>query len=374
MGEGTRKLGKYEMQSRLAQGGMGEVWKAFDSQLKRVVAIKLLRTDLQHDPEFTLRFEREAQLIASLRHPNIVQIHDFDVTTEADGQTVAYMVMDYVKGQTLADYIRSTSRKGTFPSAETITYLFAIIGLAMDYAHEKGMVHRDIKPANILLDQRLPTTYEMGEPILTDFGIARLQGAATGTIAGSLLGTPLYISPEQARGQHGDKRSDLYSLGIILYEIVTGVTPFRGETTMAILMQQLHEVPTPPALINPNIPAALSAVILKSIAKQPDDRYNSASEMTLELASALNALLPERFIHTQRARSRSRSGTTGPIAPAQTGLTPQLPVRPQPIIEMRPIQPPAIAQRPTQKFPQIPLLTLLYSPFLPLNPLLSHNQ
>src|SRR5450631_2977204 len=114
MTDGIRKLGKYEMQSRLAQGGMGEVWKAFDSQLKRVVAIKLLRADLQHDPEFTLRFEREAQLIAALRHPNIVQIHDFDITTE-DDKTVAYMVMDYVKGQTLADYIRSTSRKGNFP-------------------------------------------------------------------------------------------------------------------------------------------------------------------------------------------------------------------------------------------------------------------
>ncbi|HEY4383998.1 MAG TPA: protein kinase [Ktedonobacteraceae bacterium] len=340
MSEETRKLGKYEMQSRLAQGGMGEVWKAFDSQLKRTVAIKLLRTDLQHDPEFTLRFEREAQLIAALRHPNIVQIHDFDITTE-NQKTVAYMVMDYVKGQTLADYIRSTSRKGNFPNAEDITYIFAITSLAMDYAHEKGMIHRDIKPANILLDQRLSTARSMGEPTLTDFGIARLQGVATGTVVGSLLGTPLYISPEQARGLHGDKRSDLYSLGIILYEMVTGVTPFRGETTMAILMQHLNEIPTPPALINPTIPSALSLVILKSIAKQPEDRYNSASDMTVALADALHAPLPERFIHALRASSRTRGLTSTPHAPTTPSpltRTPQQLTHAQPIVGTRPLQ------------------------------------
>ncbi|HTK10398.1 MAG TPA: serine/threonine-protein kinase [Ktedonobacteraceae bacterium] len=340
MSEETRKLGKYEMQSRLAQGGMGEVWKAFDSQLKRTVAIKLLRTDLQHDPEFTLRFEREAQLIAALRHPNIVQIHDFDITSENE-KTVAYMVMDYVKGQTLADYIRSTSRKGNFPSAEDITYIFAITSLAMDYAHEKGMIHRDIKPANILLDQRLSTARSMGEPTLTDFGIARLQGVATGTVVGSLLGTPLYISPEQARGLHGDKRSDLYSLGIILYEMVTGVTPFRGETTMAILMQHLNEIPTPPALINPNIPSELSLVILKSIAKQPEDRYNSASDMTVALADALHAPLPERFIHALRANSRTRGLTAtpqSPTIPSPLTRTPQQLTHSQPIVSTRPLQ------------------------------------
>jgi serine/threonine protein kinase len=357
MTEGIRKLGKYEMQSRLAQGGMGEVWKAFDSQLKRVVAIKLLRADLQHDPEFTLRFEREAQLIAALRHPNIVQIHDFDITTE-DDKTVAYMVMDYVKGQTLADYIRSTSRKGNFPGYEDITYLFAMISLAMDYAHEKGMIHRDIKPANILLDQRLQTVRSMGEPILTDFGIARLQGAATGTVVGSLLGTPLYISPEQARGQHGDKRSDLYSLGIILYEMMTGVTPFRGETTMAILIQQLHEVPTPPALINHKIPPALSLVILKSIAKQPEDRYNSASELTIALADALHAPLPERFIHTLRSEARSRqlnSTPLPPINPSTLNLTPLPPVPSQPISNIQPLLPAILPPSPQNTFSYRPM-------------------
>ncbi len=169
------------------------------------------------------------------------------------------MVMDYVKGQTLSDYIGSTSRKGTIPSWSDIVYLFAVTSRALDYAHQKGMVHRDIKPANILLDQRLPTARTMGEPILTDFGVARMQGMQTGTVRGSVIGTPAYIAPEQALGQHGDRRCDLYSLGIILYEITTGVTPFRADTAIAIIMQHIHEIPTPPILINPHIPPAVSA-------------------------------------------------------------------------------------------------------------------
>ncbi|TMC18390.1 MAG: serine/threonine protein kinase [Chloroflexi bacterium] len=293
-----RHLGKYELQKRLAHGGMGEVWKARDTQLGRYVAIKLLRTDMRHNPDFVARFEREAQLIAALRHSHIVQIHDFQVaSTSADGEdTMAYMVMDYVEGQTLADYLRATSRKGQFPPATDILYLFTGISLALDYAHKQGMVHRDIKPANILLDQRLPNAKPMGEPVLTDFGIARLQGAASRTVIGSLLGTPLYISPEQAQGHHGDRRGDLYSLGVILYEMVTGVTPFRGANTLAILMQHLHEMPTPPALINPNISAELSAVILKSLAKKPEDRFSSASELTLAMAEAMHLPPPARLL------------------------------------------------------------------------------
>lgn len=288
-----RRLGKYEMQSRLAQGGMGEVWKALDTQLQRLVAIKLLHTERQDDPDFVTRFEREAQLIASLRHPNIVKIHDFHTAMPPEVEApMAYMVMDYVQGQTLADYIRSTSRKGQFPSSEDLLYIFTATSLAIDYAHRQGMVHRDIKPANILLDKRLPTARSMGEPILTDFGIARLQGAPSGTIVGSLLGTPLYISPEQAQGQHGDGRSDLYSLGVILYEMMTGVTPFRGDTTMAILMQHLHMEPMPPHLINPRISLEASAVILKSLAKDPNARFESAAALTIALAQALNMPVP----------------------------------------------------------------------------------
>lgn len=286
------RLGKYELLNRLGQGGMGEVWKAQDTQLRRYVAIKILHPNLQENPDFVTHFMREARFVASLQHPNIVQIHDFQLTDIQGSSVTAYMVMDYVEGGTLADYIRGTSRKGQFPPAEDVVYLFAAISLALDYAHQKGMVHRDIKPANILLDKRATTSKPMGEPILTDFGIAKLQGGGAATVTHTAIGTPLYISPEQAKGQVASERSDLYSLGVILYEIVTGVTPFRGNNPIAIMMQHVNEMPTPPTLINPNISPALSEVVLRSIAKDPAARFPTASAMTVALAQALGVRVP----------------------------------------------------------------------------------
>jgi serine/threonine protein kinase len=288
-----RYLGKYELQERLGRGGMGEVWKAFDPQLRRYVAIKVLNADLREEPDFVARFTHEAQLVASLHHPNIVQIHDFQFTDTPDGNSsMAYMVMDYVEGTTLADYIYSTSLKGQFPSAVEIVHLFTSISLAIDYAHRQGMVHRDIKPANILLDKRNTTRNPMGEPILTDFGIAKLQGKATLAATYGLLGTPLYISPEQAQGQPSDRHSDLYSLGIIAYEMITGIPPFRGDNALSIMMQHYSAMPTPPSAINPHVSPALSAVILRSIAKDPNARFSSASAMTIAMAEAFNVPAP----------------------------------------------------------------------------------
>src|SRR5881227_751615 len=178
----SRRLGKYELQERLGQGGVAEVWKALDTQLQRYVAIKLLHANLQEDPNFITRFEREAQLIASLHHPNIVQIHDFQVSRPSESQVpIAYMVMDYVEGGTLADSIAGTSSRGKIPSPASIVHLFTSISLAIDYAHQKGMIHRDIKPANILLDKRNTARNPMGEPVLTDFGLAKLLGVSAGT-------------------------------------------------------------------------------------------------------------------------------------------------------------------------------------------------
>jgi len=297
MSTSPRRLGKYELQQRLGQGSMAEVWKALDTQLQRYVAIKLLHANLQVDPNFLTRFQREAQLIASLHHPNIVKIHDFQVTAAAEtGEPIAYMVMDYVEGQTLADYIRNTSASGRFPSAAEIVQLFVSISQAIDYAHQKGMLHRDIKPANILLDRRNTMSNPMGEPILTDFGVAKLLGMSTSALSGTAVGTPLYISPEQAQGLPGDERSDLYSLGIILYEMVTGVTPFRGDTPMAVIMQQANAMPPSPSLVNPQVSPALAAVVLRSIAKDPGVRFPSASAMTAALAEALN--LPTHTLNT----------------------------------------------------------------------------
>ncbi len=275
-----KRLGKYELIERLGHGGVAEVWKALDTQLQRYVAIKILQPDLRDDPSFVKRFQREAQLIATLHHPNIVNLHDFQVfQPEDDGRgeqsPLAYMVMDYVEGETLADYIRRTSSRGQIPSPTEIVHLFTSIGLAVDYAHEQGMIHRDIKPANILLDKRNTANSPIGEPILTDFGVAKLLSVPSSSLTGEQLGTPLYISPEQARGNPGTERSDLYALGIILYEIVTGVTPFRGNTPLDVIKQHINATPTAPALINPNLPPTLVLVIMRSLAKDPEMRFSS---------------------------------------------------------------------------------------------------
>ncbi len=317
------RYGKYELLERLGQGGMGEVWKGRDAQLQRYVAVKLLNADFQNKANFVEHFMHEAQLVASLRHPNIVQIHDFQLIDEPDSQAKAYMVMDYIEGGTLADYIRNTTRKGLFPPATDIVYLFTTIGLALDYAHQRGMIHRDIKPENILLDKSMPTTRTLGEPILSDFGIARVQGTSGSTVTNAWIGTPHYMSPEQAENRPLDARSDLYSLGIILYEILTGVTPFRGEGAIAIILQHMLGTPTPPELINQRISPALSAIVLRSIAKDPAARFPSASAMSIALAQALNVPVPASLDQTRRL---SEQTDFNPLQPSSTLSAPQSPI------------------------------------------------
>jgi len=324
MSKELERLDKYELLERLGQGGMGEVWKARDTQLRRNVAIKFLHADLQSDPDFVTHFMREAQFVASLHHPNIVQIHDFQLTDERGSGIAAYMVMDYVEGGTLAGFISGTSRKGHFPGAIDVVYLFTFVSLALDYAHRQGMIHRDIKPANILLDKRIATARPMGEPILTDFGIAKLQGGGSSTVTHTGIGTPLYISPEQAQDHVVDERSDLYSLGIILYEVMTGITPFRGENPLAIMMQHVYETPPPPALINPNISPELSEVILRSIAKDPNMRFQTASAMTIALAQAFKVAVPASLSKPEIVNAQPEYN---PLQPTKTisGLTPYPP-------------------------------------------------
>jgi serine/threonine protein kinase len=297
-----RRLGKYELQERLGRGGMAEVWKALDTQLHRYVAIKLLQANLQADPNFVNRFTHEAQTIAALRHPNIVQIYDF-YTAEghkedgSEAEAIAYMVMEYIQGSTLADYVNDTSRKGQIPPVADIIRLFTPISLAIDYAHQQGMIHRDIKPANILLDKRNTARNPMGEPILSDFGLAKVLNVASQTMTGAVMGTPLYISPEQVQNRPVSPQTDLYALGVVLYEIFTGVPPFRGESLTGIMMQHLTTTPAEPHKINPNLPPALSKVILKSLAKNPLERYASASAMLVDVAEAFNLAMPGESKH-----------------------------------------------------------------------------
>ncbi|MEO8955293.1 MAG: protein kinase [Ktedonobacteraceae bacterium] len=332
-----QQLGKYEMRERLGRGGMAEVWKAFDTQLHRYVAIKLMHADLQNDPEFMTRFVREARAIASLHHSNIVQIYDFQTTNTTDANSpLAYMVMDYVEGQTLADYMRETVRVGKFLTANELVQLFASISRAIDYAHRQGMLHRDIKPANILLDKRNTLQNSMGEPVLSDFGIAKLVGITGGTVQGTWLGTPMYVSPEQVQGQPGNERSDIYSLGIILYEICTGSPPFHGDTLTAIILQQVSTIPADPSLVNPNISPALSAVIMRCIAKDPADRFGSASALTVALAEALHVPVPSDLTVPSLLSADSLEAPTylipsaSPLDPAMNAPTYLIPSRSEP--------------------------------------------
>jgi serine/threonine protein kinase len=293
---------------------MGEVWKAFDSQLKRFVAIKLLRPNHQNDADFLIRFTQEAQLIATLSHPHIVKIHNF---YSEENPPLCYMVMDLIEGFTLADYIRGTSRAGIFPAPADVLYIFTAVALALDYAHQHNMIHRDIKPANILLDQRLPAERALGRPVLTDFGIARRLDNPSGTAVGSILGTPTYIAPEQAQGRVSDPRSDLYSLGIILYEMMAGRPPFTGNSSLMVMSRHIQEQPAAPEIFNPAISPALSSLILRTIAKNPDDRFPSAPALVLALADAFNLPVPTaltRSTGTPTAQlPQSESPTNTPI-------------------------------------------------------------
>jgi len=302
------RVGKYELQERLGQSGIAEVWKAFDTQAHHFVAIKFLHPNLQADRDFVARFQREAPVIASLHHPNIVQYYDFSVS-QLPGTTGvnAYMVMNYVEGGTLASSILNTSHEGKLIPIADIVRLFTSIGMAVDFAHQHGIVHSNIKPANILLDKRDTSRNAIGEPIVTDFGMARLLGIATSGTSGWWNNAPLYISPEQVMGLPATERSDIYSLGIMLYEICTGTLPFLGNNPAAIMMQHVNTIPATPALINPNLPPAITTVIMRSIAKDPSARFPSASSMVAALAEA--------------AQQRERAAVNMPI-PENVGQTP----------------------------------------------------
>ena len=290
MKSNPQQFGKYKLQQPVGRGTVGEVWKAFDTQVGGFVAIKILHPDLWNDPNFMTRFEHEKQVLSSLNHPNIVGIHDFCVSTEPS-HAIAYIVTDYIEGQTLTNYIRNTSGKKQFPSSTDIVHLFTSIGNAIDYAHQKGVICCNIKPANILIDERRTAQNPMGTPVLTDPGMAsafRVNNATS-------VETALYTAPEQAQGYAGNEYSDIYSLGVMLYEICTGVPPFRGDSPTAILSQHVNAAPTPPALLNPYIPPALAVVILRCLAKDPATRFNDASSMVTALAEAFDLSVPEQL-------------------------------------------------------------------------------
>lgn len=271
-----RSFGKYKVTARLGSGGMAEVYQARDAVLDRDVAIKVILPHLNADADFAERFLREARLVASLRHPNIVQIFDFDLL---DG--MPFMVMECLTGGTLRSRLAALRGQGRLMSPGAIAHLLDGLCSALDFAHAQGAVHRDIKPANILFSGS-------GEAVLTDFGIARLLDQASQISAtGSILGTPAYMSPEQAAGKAVDRRSDLYSLGVVVYELTTGRTPFQAETPATLLLQHMSVEPPDPRSLNQNLPTPLAQVILQMLRKDPADRFPSASAFARAFRAAL---------------------------------------------------------------------------------------
>src|SRR5437588_5695697 len=288
-----------ELQERLGRGGMAEAWKAYDPQLQRSVVVKIFHTDLLTDPDFMTRFRNlprvhEAKLLVSLQHPHIVRLHGFHVSSADEAEeALAYVVMDYVDGPTFAEYLRKTSYQKAFPSAADVTQLFASIAATLDFAHRQGVIHGDLKPTNILLDKHNTSHHAMGEPMLTDFGLSSLLGISAGAFNGKELYVPFYLSPEQAQGHPATERSDIYALGVLLYETFTGTRPFRSSSPAIIREQHVNTEPPPPGRVNPEISPALAAVIMRSLAKDPQERFPSAASLVTALAEALKVSDPE---------------------------------------------------------------------------------
>jgi serine/threonine-protein kinase len=293
--------GRYRVVRKLGSGGMADVYLAEDEELGRRVAIKILNERHANDEQFVERFRREAKNAAGLSHPNIVSIYD---RGEAEG--TYYIAMEYLDGRSLKELVTA---RGPLPIGDAIAFTREVLS-ALRFAHRKGVVHRDIKPHNVMADAD-------GRLKVTDFGIAR-AGASQMTEAGSIIGTAQYLSPEQARGAAVDQRSDLYSVGIVLYELLTGTVPFNGETPVEIAMRHLSDTPQPPSIKRPEIPPDLDMIVLRALAKNPDDRFQTAAEMDAELERVAQGA--GVTTETADAATAVLSGTA--FAAAPTAITP----------------------------------------------------
>jgi serine/threonine protein kinase/tetratricopeptide (TPR) repeat protein len=259
-----RKLGNYELRERLGRGGMAEVYKAYQGGMDRFVAVKVMLGHLASDESFIERFKREAQAVGKLRHAHVVQIFDFGIEND-----VYFMAMEFIQGRTLKDYINQHKR---LPVQDAL-FIMRQLADGLDYAHKAGMIHRDLKPANVMFINE-----DKQEVVLTDFGIARIMGAAGLTGTGMAVGTPAYMSPEAGRGETTDERADIYALGIMLYEMVTGQTPYDADTPLAVIMKHIN-APLPTRKdFGEIIPESVERLVLKCLAKDPEDRYETAGD------------------------------------------------------------------------------------------------
>jgi serine/threonine protein kinase len=302
-----RQFGPYQIVAPLGEGGMAAVYKAYHPAVERYVALKVLPRHMSSSDEFVTRFKREARLLAQLQHPHILPVFDYG---EADGYP--YIVMPFIVSGTLADVLRNQRL-----SLSEVRRVITQIGDALSYAHGRGMIHRDIKPSNVLIDER-------GNCLLTDFGLARMAEAAEKlTTSGAIMGTPAYMSPEQGMGSNIDHRSDLYSLGVVLYEMITGRVPYTAETPIGVVFKHIQD-PLPSARkLNPNLSEALELVLLKSLAKNPDDRYQKADEFV----RAIQRVIPESTSEDQTLAQK--------IGPIVSGAEETNVVERQPIFEFQ---------------------------------------
>ena len=299
-------LGPYRIINQIGKGGMATVYKAYQPSVDRYVAIKVLPSQLAESKEFATRFQQEARIIAKLEHPHILPVFDYG---ESDG--IPYFVMRYLEAGTLKERMEA----GRPLPLNEIDRIFNQLADALSYAHSHGIVHRDLKPANALIDS-------YGNIFLTDFGIAKLLERASPrlTQTDAIMGTPAYISPEQAQAQPVDQRSDIYSLGIILYEMVTGRVPFMADTPLAIIFKHVSEPLPLPSLIKPDIPSSIEQVILKALAKDPKDRFSTAAEFAAAWKRALDEKEPERRTPETISPPSLRATASAPVTRAAPKL------------------------------------------------------
>ncbi|GAA1192663.1 Stk1 family PASTA domain-containing Ser/Thr kinase [Pseudonocardia alaniniphila] len=295
---------RYELGEVLGYGGMSEVHRGLDTRLGRDVAVKVLRADLARDPQFQMRFRREAQNAAALNHPAIVAVYD---TGEVAGESgpLPYIVMEYVDGQTLREIVKTTGPM----TQQRVIEVMADVCAALDFSHRHNIIHRDVKPANIMINRA-------GAVKVMDFGIARALGEGQNvTQTAAVIGTAQYLSPEQARGEAVDARSDVYAAGCVLFELLTGDPPFTGDTPVAVAYQHVREDPRRPSEVNPSVPAALDAVVLKALSKNPLNRYQSAAEMRSDLVrvrSGQSPMAPLVMSEDERTAMLAAGPSTGP--------------------------------------------------------------
>jgi len=317
-------LGKYQILERLGRGGMADVYRGHHTRLDRDVAVKVLHPHLIEGQDFLARFEREAKAVASLKHPHIVQVFDFDSQDDLN-----YLVMELIDGGSLRGRLEELAQAGSRPSREDTLRIFGHIASALDYAHRRGMLHRDVKPANVLLQ-------EDGDAYLSDFGIARILSQTQFTTTGALIGTPQYMSPEQGKGLPLTEAADLYSLGVVLYEMLTGRPPYDGDTPLGVIHKHLFDPLPAPRTICPDLPAQVDDLLFKALAKEAGERYTSGAEMlealehSLAPGAAVPAARPTPQGHKPKTRPphhvlsetlRDAGSATPPAEPAPEQLT-----------------------------------------------------